>query len=252
MNTASVAFETGGYAYLPGVFQYSCGVVSLPGWRIERVCFSTPVPLAEGFDRMRAFLEQQGRPATALCACELHSPSPFTEGGFSAFNERYVSVLERWGICKDGVNPVARSNTCPAATPPSEPSVHAFCYTSPSRDPAPSFVVAGSGEAPEGKGNYRDHIVARGDISVAGLRAKSAWVIAEMERRLALMNASWQTTTAVQVYTVHDVDPFLVEKLAKRGATRHGLTWHFNRPPVMEIEFEMDCRAVAIEHAITP
>lgn len=252
MNAAPIAFEDGGYAYVPGVFQYSCGVVSLPGWRIERVRFSTPVPLARGFAHIEAFLEQQGRPKTALCACELHSPAPFSEGGFTAFNEQYVSVLERWGICRDGVNPVARSNTCPEANRPSEPSVYAFCYTSPFRDRAPCFVVAGSGEAPEGKANYRDHIVARGDISAAGLRAKSAWVIAEMERRMAMLNASWQTTTAVQLYTVHNVQPFLAEQLASRGAMRHGLTWHFNRPPVVEIEYEMDCRAVASEHLVAP
>jgi hypothetical protein len=27
-----------------------------------------------------------------------------------------------------------------------------------------------------------------------------------------------------------------------RGATRSGLTWHFARPPVVDLEFEMDCR----------
>jgi hypothetical protein len=30
-----------------------------------------------------------------------------------------------------------------------------------------------------------------------------------------------------------------------------GLTWHFNRPPVQELEFEMDCRGVAVERVIT-
>jgi hypothetical protein len=55
-----------------------------------------------------------------------------------------------------------------------------------------SFVKAGSGEAPEGRGNARDHIV-------------------------------------------------------RRGAARFGLTWHYNRPPVVNLEYEIDCRSVSVE-----
>jgi hypothetical protein len=33
----------------------------------------------------------------------------------------------------------------------------------------------------------------------------------------------------------------------KRGATPAGLTWHFARPPVQELDYEMDVRAVARE-----
>ncbi len=50
---------------------------------------------------------------TAFCACELRSPEPFTEEGFKAFNRVYVGTLERWGLFKNEVNPVARSNVCP-------------------------------------------------------------------------------------------------------------------------------------------
>lgn len=89
----AISFPAGDYSYMPGVFQYSCGVAALPGARIERVRFATPVPLAEGFRRIDAFLRQVGRPVTALCACELHSPAPFTEHGFEAFN-RVMSA--RW------------------------------------------------------------------------------------------------------------------------------------------------------------
>jgi hypothetical protein len=33
----------------------------------------------------------------------------------------------------------------------------------------------------------------------------------------------------------------------RRGAARSGLTWHYNRPPVVELEYEMDCRGVTVE-----
>jgi len=35
-----------------------------------------------------------------------------------------------------------------------------------------------------------------------------------------------------------------------RLAARHGLTWQFCRPPVIGLEYEMDCRAVAAERVI--
>jgi hypothetical protein len=35
-----------------------------------------------------------------------------------------------------------------------------------------------------------------------------------------------------------------------RGAARGGLTWHFCRPPVVELEYEMDCRGLAFEQVI--
>jgi hypothetical protein len=237
----------GGYSCIPGVFQYSAGVAALPGFRIERVRFSRLVPLREGFALAARIIEAAGRPLTAFCACELRSPAPFTEAGFRAFNEGYVSALVDWGVVKDGANPVARSNVCPDVDPPAEPSFHAFAFTTAAANAPPSFAIAGSGEVPEGKGNYRDHIVCRGDLSPAGLRGKARWVLSEMERRMAAFGMSWQQTTAVQLYTVHDIHPFLRDELVRRGAARHGLTWHFDRPPIVEIEYEMDCRAVPSE-----
>jgi hypothetical protein len=111
----------------------------------------------------------------------------------------------------------------------------------------PSFQVAGSGEVPEGKENYRDHIVRRGDHSPHGLREKARFVLGEMERRLHALGASWAQVTATQLYTVHDVYPFLAEEIVRRGAAAGGLTWHFARPPVVELDYEMDARGVARE-----
>jgi hypothetical protein len=243
-------FAPGGYAYIPGVFQYSGGVVALPGFRIERARFAEPVPLAAGFKRVADHITAAGRPLSAFCACELRSPAPFTEAGFIAFNRVYVGTLAEWGLFKDEINPVARSNVCPELDPPTEPSFHAFAYTVAGAGAAPSFVIAGSGEAPEGKGSYGDFIVARGDTGAGGMRHKAVAVLGEMERRLAAVGATWRDTTAVQAYTVHDIHPFLGDELVRRGAARHGLTWHFCRPPVVELDYEMDCRGVAVERVL--
>jgi hypothetical protein len=244
---STLTFEPGGYHFVKGVFQYSAGVAAMPGYRIVRVRFHDPVPLAEGFHRIEQIIGAAGRPLTAFCACELRSPAPFTEAGFAAFNKIYVGTLERWKIFDGTANPVARSNVCPAFDPPDEPSFHAFAYTERAPDAEPSFIVAGSGEAPEGHGNYRDHIVRLGDTSPAGIREKARFVLDEMERRLSAMGFGWADTTATQVYTVHDIHPFLADEIVRRGAARSGLTWHYNRPPVVELEYEMDCRGVTVE-----
>jgi len=237
----------GGYRFIPGVYQYSAGVAALPGFALERIRFAETVPLMEGFRRIAAYLDGAGLPKAAFCACELRSPAPFTEEGFAAFNKVYGDVLAEWGLFRDGLNPVARSNVCPEITPPAEPGFHAFVIARPEAGADPGFAVAGSGEAPEGKGNYRDHIVARGDSSSVGLLSKARWVLGEMERRMGLLDASWTTTTGVQVYCVHDIHPFLAKELVGRGAARHGVTWQYCRPPVVELEYEMDCRGIACE-----
>ena len=246
---ATQAFAAGGYRFIPAVFQYSGGVAAEAGYRIERVQFRRPVALAAGFERIKRIIGERGRPLTAFCACELRSPVPFTEAGFKAFNEVYVGTLAKWGIYDGGVNPVARSNVCPEMHKPAEPSFHAFAFTVAAPDASPSFCVAGSGECPEGMSNYRDHIVRRGDVSPEGLAEKARWVLGEMERRLAALGFGWADTTASQVYTVHDFHP-LAGEIVRRGAAHAGLTWHYCRPPVVEIDYEMDCRSVPIEHTV--
>jgi hypothetical protein len=248
--TAPVDFPPGNYCYIPGVFQYSAGVAPAAGHEIRRVRFRRPLPLAEGFERVAAHIAAAGRPLTAFCACELRSPAPFSEDAFRAFNEVYVTTLGRWGLFDGRVNPVARSNVCPEIDPPPEPSLHAFAFTVATTQAVQSFVIAGSGEAPEGRGSYAAHIVRRGETDADAMREKARFVLGEMERRLGLLGFTWADTTATQVYTVRDPFPFLADEIVRRGAARHGLTWHFCRPPVRELEFEMDCRGIASESVI--
>lgn len=248
MRTAP--FAPGGYHYVPSVFQYSAGVIAASGFDIVRVRFRDVVPLAEGFSRIASHLASEGRPLTAFCGCELRSPAPFDEAGFRAFNQAYVETLKRWAIVDGAVNPVARTNVCPPIDPPREPSFHAFAFTVERPTNRPGFIVAGSGESVEGKANYRDHTVRLGDVSPAGLREKARYVLGEMERRLSLLGVGWDATTAVQAYTVHDLHPFLADEIVRRGAARSGLTWHFTRPPIVDLEFEMDCRGVAQEQVL--
>jgi len=60
-------------------------------------------------------------------------------------------------------------------------------------------------------------------------------------------NLEGKDATAAQTYTVHDFHAVFAEELVRRGAARSGLTWHFARPPVIDLEYEMDCRRVLRE-----
>ena len=245
---ATATFEPGGYRYVRGPFQYSGGVAAEPGFKIIRARFPTPVAVQEGFDRIARHLEGAGRPLQAFCACELRSPSPFTDQGFIDFNRIYVGTLEAWGIFKDDENPVARSNVCPELRKPEEPSFYAFCYTVPCEDGSgPNFVIAGSGEATEAPGPYAERIVRYGETSADALTDKARHVLGAMESRMEALGVAWSDTTASQAYCVHDIYPFLAAEIVERGAADSGLTWYYARPPVIGLEFEMDVRGGVTE-----
>ena len=246
----AVEFQPGDYRFIPSVFQYSSGAAAQPGYEIQRVRFRTPVPLKQGFERIEALIQQSSRPLTSFCACELRSPAPFTEQGFRAFNEIYVVTLQKWGLYDGKTNPVARSNVCPEIGPPPEPCFHAFSFTVEAASAAPSFVIAGGAEARGGQQSYSERIIRYGETSPDAIREKARFVLDEMERRLRLLGFGWADTTATQVYTVHDIHPFVADELVRRGAAHSGITWHFNRPPVRELEYEMDCRGVSRESVI--
>ena len=244
-------FAPGNYRFIPAVFQYSSGAAALPGYEIEHVRFEKWLPLAEGFAAIAKYIQAAGRPLTSFCACELRSPAAFTEEGFRKFNEHYVKTLAEWGVYDGKTNPVARSNVCPEIDPPSEPSFYAFSFTRPSAGTTPTFVIAGGAEARGGSAPYTERIVRYRDLSPEGLREKVRFTTqAQMEDRLQQFGFGWKDTTAVQAYSIRDFHPVMSEELVRRGAARSGLTWHFARPPVIDLEFEMDCRRVMREMVV--
>jgi hypothetical protein len=243
-------FAAGNYRFIPAVFQYSSGAAAGPGYEIERVRFDRMPSLAEGFAQIAKYIRAADRPLTSFCACELRSPAAFTEDGFRRFNEHYVRTLAEWGLFDGTINPVARSNVCPEIDPPAEPSFYAFSFTRPSQAATPTFVIAGGAELRDGNGSYSERTVRYRDLSPDGVREKVRFTVGSMESRLSAFGFGWKDTTAVQAYTVHDFHPVVADELVRRGATRSGLTWHFARPPVIDLEYEMDCRRVMREKVI--
>jgi hypothetical protein len=246
----AVDFTAGGYRFIPGGFQFSGGVAAAAGYEIKRFRFRSPVPLMDGFARIEKTIMGAGRPLTAFCACELRSPGQFTEQGFRAFNESYVVTLRKWGVFDGKVNPVARSNVCPEIEPPAEPGFHAFSFTMPTAAAAASFVISGAAEARAGDASYRERIVRFGETGDDAMREKVRFVMDQITARLALFGTGWRDATAAQVYTIRDIHPFMVDEIVRRDAARAGLTWHYTRPPVRDLEFEVDCRSVRVEEVI--
>jgi hypothetical protein len=243
-------FSAGNYRFIPAVFQYSSGAAADSGFEIERVRFDRMPPLAEGFALIAKYIRAAGRPLTSFCACELRSPAAFTEDGFRIFNEHYVKTLAEWGLFDGTTNPVARSNVCPEIDPPAEPSFYAFSFTRPSQGTTPTFVIAGGAELRGGSGSYPERIVRYRDLGPDGLKEKVRFTVGSMEERLGEFGFGWKDTTAAQAYSVHDFHPVIADELVRRGAARSGLTWHFARPPVVDLEYEMDCRRVKRETVI--
>jgi hypothetical protein len=79
------------------------------------------------------------------------------------------------------------------------------------------------------------------------MRDKARYVLGAMERRMAALGFGWQDVTETQAYTVYDIHSLLVAEIVARGAMPGGLTWHYARPPVEGLDFEMDVRGLARE-----
>ena len=224
-----------GYRYIEALPQHSAGVAAEQGFEIERARFARPLPLADGFAAVESYLKGLGRPSTAFAACELRSPARFDEQEFLAFNRFYA------GVCTGEANAVARTNVCPEYDRPTTPCLYAFSYTVPSKNARGTFVISGAVEAQDGKAIYSREIVRFGENSTDAMRDKLRFVTARIEKRLHALGFDWRDALAAQVYTVQNIGALVGE------VPVHGFAWHFCRPPVANLEFEMDVRAAARE-----
>ena len=238
----------GGYRFLPGISAFSCGVVTASGWEIVHATLAAPVPWRDGFARIDRHLREAGRPRAALCGIELRSPTPFTFGGFDEFNQGYRALLAEWRILVNGENPIPRTNVCPVAAAPREPSLYAFSYTAAGATSAPTFVVAGAGELRE-RAQGPDGIVRHGETSPDAMREKARFVMATMQERLRALGGAWDRVMAIDVYTPQPIHELVHGEILRQAgpAAIHGVRWFPSLPPIQGLEFEMDLRGVARE-----
>lgn len=239
----------GGYHFLTGIAPYSSGVIAASGYEIVHATLKASLPWQAGFEAVDAHLHAVGRPRHALCGMALRSPEPYTMDGFIGFNRAYCAVLQDWDVFVDGHNPVARTNVAPVLDAPPTSVLHAFSYTIPqAKQKGPTFVVAGAGELAS-RELVRDGIVRLGEVSPDAMREKATYVMDVMTKRLTGLGGSWDDVRVVNIYSAHSVDALVNEVVLPRigGAVRHGVHWFLTRPPIVEIEFEMDMRGVLQE-----
>ena len=239
-----IAHPSGRYRFLKGIAPYSCGVVAEEGYQIVHVTLREATPWRAGFDRIEAHLKASNLDRDALCGVELRSPEPFSMQGFIDFNRDYCARLEAWGLYVDGVNPIARTNVSPVHGPPPAPAVHGFSYLEPGKGAtAATLVIAGAGELVDGA-LQEDRIIRSGDTSPAAIAQKADYVMQVMAERLRGLGGNWEQINTVDVYTVHPLDTLVDRLAAWSPVARHGFVHHVTRPPVKDIEFEMDMRSV--------
>lgn len=235
----------GGYRFLPAIEPYCSGVIAEPGFEIVHVTLARALPWSNGLVSVRRFLEEHGCDRHALCGVELRCHEPHSMDGFIAFNRDYCALLDEWDMLIDGDNPVARTNVAPVVDPPDETTVHGFSYTERSDIGRPTFVVAGGGELPH-RNLDADRIIRSGETSDDAMLEKARCVIDIMQRRLDGLEVTDDLISTVNVYTAHRLHSVLADVLipALPAAARLGIRWSWSRPPVRDIEFEMDIRGV--------
>jgi hypothetical protein len=240
--------ERGNYRFLPGIAPYSCGAIADRGHEVVHVTFLEQPQWEEGFDKARAYIHDAGLDRFALCGIELRCPSPYPLDGFIEFNSGYCDLLQSWELYVDGINPLARTNVAPTHDAPQKTAMHGFSFVSPTTVHCTTYIVAGAGELRHGDLEEAE-IVKERDTTAGAMAEKAAFVAGVMAQRMSDLGGSWQEVTTVDVYTAHTLDETLTGAILNGlgDARRHGFRWYPSRPPVVDIEFEMDMRAVKRE-----
>src|SRR5215211_5922460 len=240
-----VGYAAGNYHCLPstGPLPFGGGVVADTGYEIVRATLWRPIPCWDGFRLIEQHLAALGRPRTALCAVELRRGKQYTREQFfspDGFNGQYGALLREWGLVVDDKGCTARTNIAVDVTPLTEQVLFAFSYTVPATEAPPTFVVSGAPEA---------NTVRPGETSAEALQEKLADIVATLEGRLAELGVGWERATAVHLYTVHDLFPFLRTALLERmgRAALNGIQWFDGRPPVEGSEIEVSVRGIQHE-----
>ena len=235
----------GNYRFLPGIAPYSSGVIANSGYQVVHITLRRPIPYLKGFELIDAHLRSEARPRAALCAIELRIPEPLTVHEFGSFNAAYCGLLAGWDILIEGQNPIARTNVAPLVGAPAEASLYGFAYTMPGGSGTPTFVVSGAGET---RGSSLDMagLIRGGDTTPTAMREKATHVVSVMSKRLRGLGVDWTDVTAINVYTAHAIDHFHADAILEAvGAVAvHGVHWYLSRPPVIDLEFEMDVRGI--------
>lgn len=234
----------GNFHFTKGFPFFAFAVVADPGFEIVHAVFEKPLPLTHGFDAIHREIQNSGRPMQALCGMELRAAAPYTDTQmFMEFNAKYVEKLRSLDLLVDGLVPMTRANLAVPDASVKEQCVYAFSYTVPSKTNRLTFATSGIADS---------GAPATADVSPAGLRERVAFVVGAVAEKLKEIEASWDLSTQIRLYSVHPVGNLIPEVILPQvgSGAQHGITWHRLHPPVAGLELEMDARRVFTESII--
>ena len=241
MTLKAMAHPNGSYKFLPAISAYSAGIATMPGFEITAIRITSPLSLEAGFEVIDNEISKRGLKSDSLAGIQLRSPKVFSFNEFSEFNDKYRNLLLERSLILGDVNPIPRTNVIPIKDVPPIPCIATAFLVHPSQNNGgDDFIVAGAGEV---AGTLDPtNIVARGDISDSGMSLKVDCVLEEMLARLLALGFDGLSPTVINVYTIHEILK-LQELISKKlpAINVHGYTSWLTKPPVTEIEFEMDC-----------
>lgn len=239
--------RTGNFRVLPGGAAYCTGIVPDPGFEVVRVQLRPWLALEQAYAFIEAYLKRVGRPVQAFCGIEMRVPAPLTFDDWSTFNVPYLERLRQWGLMHGDLSGVCRSNIALELHPPATTSVCAFSYTAPAAAPGTTFCLSGTADiGPDG-------VIAAGDISPAAMFQRTRYTIDVIGSSLAKLGLSWQDTTQIAIFHVHDIPdlwgPSLLGVVGE--AVRRGVLVHRARPPIAGGEVELEARGVRQELVVS-
>jgi hypothetical protein len=235
--------DTLAFAFDPGLRFASNGVVARPGHTFEHLWLAPHLEFDEGCRFLGRHLTGLGLTPTALVGMDVRLPATLSLKDFVSFNDHYLAQLDTWGLLRDGISPLARTNVSPTHGSPQEPDLAGFSYVVPEGNTHLSYVISGIAEIPVG-GAYPDDIVSRGDTTAGALVKKANTIVDVLEIRAATLAVTWEASDTVHLYSAHDLAYRVSrEVLGARGhAPADGLVWFDAAPPVVGLELELDIR----------
>ena len=129
----------------------------------------------------------------------------------------------------------ARPRYCTSTSPGFEPPTSAKGKT---------FFLSGQADI-----DASGKIIAEGDIRPAAMHMRARYTIDTVGATLAKLGASWQETTQIALFHVHDIpDLWEAALLGSLGeALRRGVLVYRARPPIAGLEVELEACAVRQE-----
>lgn len=243
-QAALIDNPAGNYKILPGGAAFCSGVIPYPGYEIVRVLLDPWIPLEQGYGFIEKHLKSVGRPIQAFCGIELRVPAPLAFKDWSTFNVPYLAQLRQWGLMFGDYSGVCRSNIALANDPPALTSLCAFSYAVPASAQGRTFFLSGQADI-DGGGKP----IADGDVTAPAMRQRARYTIDTVGATLAKLGASWEDTTQVAFFHVHDIPDLWETQLLGLlgGALRRGVIVYRARPPIAGLEVELEARAVRQE-----